>query len=213
MATTPITPAGNIVDMQGSISQNTPQGTVVCGGHLEVTPDVCTSEKDPSSEQAEVESEVVIQVQNVISELEENEKADSIENNPEDVKIDNKEQSSDSLPSNPENVEPNSLTESQNTENNEYVNPRGVRFTAQNQEGIPLVPFGLDCVRELFRFLISLCNPLDKQNTEVMIHIGLTLLTVALEVGADSIGKYTTLLTLVKNELCRNLFSVSFILN
>jgi brefeldin A-resistance guanine nucleotide exchange factor 1 len=73
----------------------------------------------------------------------------------------------------------------------------------------PLVPYGVVCVRELFRFLISLCNPLDKQNTETMIHMGLTLLTVALEIGADSIGKYNSLLSLVKDELCRNLFSVS----
>jgi brefeldin A-resistance guanine nucleotide exchange factor 1 len=42
-----------------------------------------------------------------------------------------------------------------------------------------------------------------------MIHMGLTLLTVALEIGADSIGKYNSLLGLVKDELCRNLFSVS----
>jgi len=74
----------------------------------------------------------------------------------------------------------------------------------------PLVPYGVACVRELFRFLISLCNPLDKQNTETMIHMGLILLTVALEIGADSIGKYNSLLDLVRDELCRNLFSVSF---
>lgn len=58
------------------------------------------------------------------------------------------------------------------------------------------------------RFLISLCNPNDKQNTEVMIHLGLTLLTVAFEVGADHIGNHATLLALVKDDLCRNLFSV-----
>jgi brefeldin A-resistance guanine nucleotide exchange factor 1 len=73
----------------------------------------------------------------------------------------------------------------------------------------PLIPYGVACVRELFRFLISLCNPLDKHNTETMIHMGLTLLTVALEIGADSIGKYNSLLSLVRDELCRNLFSVS----
>jgi golgi-specific brefeldin A-resistance guanine nucleotide exchange factor 1 len=55
---------------------------------------------------------------------------------------------------------------------------------------------------------VSLCNPLDKQNTEVMIHIGLTLLTVAFEIGADHIGRYNTLLTLIKDDMCRNLFSV-----
>lgn len=42
-----------------------------------------------------------------------------------------------------------------------------------------------------------------------MMHMGLSLLTVALEIGADSIGKYKTLLALVKDEMCRNLFSVS----
>lgn len=42
-----------------------------------------------------------------------------------------------------------------------------------------------------------------------MMHMGLSLLTVALEIGADNIGKYDTLMSLVKDELCRNLFSVS----
>lgn len=96
-----------------------------------------------------------------------------------------------------------------NAANQEYINPRGIRFTPQSQEDLILMPYGLASVRELFRFLISLCNPLDKQNTDVMIHLGLSLLTVAFEVGADSIGKYSSLLALVKDDLCRNLFSVS----
>lgn len=73
----------------------------------------------------------------------------------------------------------------------------------------PLVPYGLPCVRELFRFLVTLINPLDSQNNEVMMQIGLSLLTVALESGADSIGNYNCLMVLVKDDLCRNLFSVS----
>lgn len=64
------------------------------------------------------------------------------------------------------------------------------------------------CVNILCRFLISLCNPLDKQNTELMTHTGLSLLTVVFEVTADSIGKYNVLLTLVKDDLCKNLFGV-----
>lgn len=51
---------------------------------------------------------------------------------------------------------------------------------------------------------------MDKQNTDVMIHMGLSLLTIALEVGADSMGKYDSLLEMVKDDLCRNLFAVSF---
>lgn len=92
--------------------------------------------------------------------------------------------------------------------NQEYINPRGIRFMPQTQEDLMLIPYGLACVRELLRFLISLCNPIDKQNTEVMIHLGLSLLQVVFEVGADNIGKYTSLLALVKDELCRNLFSL-----
>lgn len=53
-----------------------------------------------------------------------------------------------------------------------------------------------------------MCNPSDKQNTDAMIHMGLSLLTIALEVGADSIGNYDTLLHLVKDDMCKNLFAV-----
>lgn len=42
-------------------------------------------------------------------------------------------------------------------------------------------------------------------------HMGLSLLTVALEVGADSIGKYDTLMALVKDDMCKNLFAVSML--
>lgn len=74
-----------------------------------------------------------------------------------------------------------------------------------------MVPYGLPCILELLRFLISLCNPLDKQNTDPMIHMGLSLLTVAFEVGADSVGKYESLMHLVKDDMCKNLFSVNSI--
>lgn len=192
-----MTPAGNIVDMQGSISQNTPQSvTSECA-----SPDV-NQEKESTDFEATDPSDVMITVQSP-------QESESIEcipllKNGEELKEDVKNESSENET---KDMESSLELENQNNLNDEYVNPRGVRFTIQNQE-VPLVPYGLVCVRELFRFLISLCNPLDKQNTEVMIHLGLTLLTVALEVGADSIGKYSTLLALAKNELSRNLFSV-----
>ncbi|XP_067995850.1 Golgi-specific brefeldin A-resistance guanine nucleotide exchange factor 1 isoform X5 [Melanerpes formicivorus] len=89
----------------------------------------------------------------------------------------------------------------------DYVNPRGVRFTQSSQkEGAALVPYGLPCIRELFRFLISLTNPHDRHNSEVMIHMGLQLLTVALE--SASIASCQSLLGLVKEELCRHLFQL-----
>lgn len=109
-------------------------------------------------------------------------------------------------------VEEKSVVETLEANVPDYVNQRGIRFTQQIEEETILIPYGLACVRELFRFLISLCNPLEKQNTDVMIHLGLTLLTVAFEVGADSIGKYIPLLNLVRDDLSKNLFAVSFLL-
>lgn len=43
-----------------------------------------------------------------------------------------------------------------------------------------------------------------------MIHMGLSMLTIALEVSADSIGKYDTLLEMIKDDLCKNLFAVNY---
>ncbi|XP_039215978.1 Golgi-specific brefeldin A-resistance guanine nucleotide exchange factor 1 isoform X3 [Crotalus tigris] len=89
----------------------------------------------------------------------------------------------------------------------DYVNPRGVRFTQCSQkEGTTLVPYGLPCIRELLRFLISLTNPHDRHNSEVMIHMGLQLLTVALELTC--VANCPSLLELVKEELCRYLFQL-----
>uniref|UniRef100_A0A4W6FGW7 Golgi-specific brefeldin A-resistance guanine nucleotide exchange factor 1 n=1 Tax=Lates calcarifer TaxID=8187 RepID=A0A4W6FGW7_LATCA len=89
----------------------------------------------------------------------------------------------------------------------DYVNPRGVRFTQSTQrDGASLIPYGLPCLRELFRFLISLTNPHDRHNTDAMMHMGLQLLTVALE--SAHIANYQSLLGLVKDELCRHLFQL-----
>ncbi|XP_043262335.1 Golgi-specific brefeldin A-resistance guanine nucleotide exchange factor 1 isoform X1 [Colletes gigas] len=83
----------------------------------------------------------------------------------------------------------------------EYVNAQGVRFMPLQQ----LAPYGALCIRELFRSLISLCSPLEKQNNEVMMHLGLNLLQVALEIAADALSNFPSLLALVKDDLCRNL--------
>ncbi|XP_053692933.1 Golgi-specific brefeldin A-resistance guanine nucleotide exchange factor 1 [Sabethes cyaneus] len=156
LSTTPATPAGPIVDMQGTISQ-TPKSS------LDVKQDPIVEDTEPQS-QLEPPQETQIQPE--------------VEDSPAES----------------------------------FVNAVGVRFTHQGDEQVsgttPHLPYGLPCIRELFLFLISLCNPLDKQNTDVMIHMGLTLLTVTFEVGADSIGKYDSLLAIVKDDLCKNLFAL-----
>ncbi|XP_056386553.1 Golgi-specific brefeldin A-resistance guanine nucleotide exchange factor 1 isoform X5 [Hyla sarda] len=116
-----------------------------------------------------------------------------------------------SVESIPEVLEDNSSiadnSDSASVHDMDYVNPRGVRFTQSSQkEGAVLVPYGLPCIRELFRFLISLTNPHDRHNSEVMIHMGLQLITVALECAP--IANYISLLGLVRDELCRHLFQL-----
>ncbi|CAL9688281.1 unnamed protein product [Knipowitschia caucasica] len=101
----------------------------------------------------------------------------------------------------------NSVSDTSSVHDMDYVNPRGVRFTqSSHRDGSSLVPYGLPCLRELFRFLISLTNPHDRHNTDAMMHMGLQLLTVALESGP--ISNYTSLLGLVKDELCRHMIQL-----
>ena len=95
----------------------------------------------------------------------------------------------------------------------DYVNPRGIRFTQEvhhYEDDVVLIPHGLPCVRELFRFLITLINPYDNHNNEYMIQISLSLLTVALEVASDSIANFSSLLKLAREELCKHLFSLLY---
>ena len=173
LATTPATPAGNIVDLQGKITQ-TPLSALTQ-----------TEANENNAVDSNAESTVPLVTVESASPL-------TVHN----------ETETDNRPQSPQSQGGSS----------EYINSVGVRFTQQNSvdgsEGMaPLVPYGLPCIQELFRFLILLCNPMDKQNNDTMIHMGLSLLTVAFEVGADNISN---LLPLVKDDLCRNLFAVSF---
>ncbi|EDW47538.1 Golgi-specific brefeldin A-resistance guanine nucleotide exchange factor 1 isoform X1 [Drosophila sechellia] len=162
LATTPASPAGNILDMQGKITQ-TPTTTASTGEDETTVPDT-----------------PVIQVESTDSEpLLDGETGEAT----------------------------STLAEANSSE---YINSVGVRFTQQSTDHdvTSLSPYGLPFIQELFRFLITLSNPLDKQNSDSMMHTGLSLLTVAFEVAADNIGKYEGLLELVKDDLCRNLISL-----
>ncbi|XP_065181030.1 Golgi-specific brefeldin A-resistance guanine nucleotide exchange factor 1-like [Sycon ciliatum] len=88
-----------------------------------------------------------------------------------------------------------------------FANTHGVRFSQQPPKE-RLQPYGLSCVCELFRFLISLCNPADKHNSESMIHTALSLLTVALECGAAAMMHFPSLVGHIQDDLCRHLFSL-----
>ncbi|TRY67573.1 hypothetical protein TCAL_07827 [Tigriopus californicus] len=92
----------------------------------------------------------------------------------------------------------------------EFTNAQGVTFTPTVDavdEGGSLIPYGLPCVRELFRFLISLTNPHDSHNQDAMIQIALNLLATALETGAEHLDCFKSLLELARDDLARNLVS------
>ena len=44
-----------------------------------------------------------------------------------------------------------------------------------------------------------------------MIHMGLSLLTVALESGSHHIGTFPSLMNFVKDDMCKNLFWVGYL--
>ncbi|XP_077350536.1 Golgi-specific brefeldin A-resistance guanine nucleotide exchange factor 1 isoform X2 [Festucalex cinctus] len=126
-----------------------------------------------------------------------------------DAQSEGKPTQSASVESIPEVLEEKDSEQSSSTSvhDMDYVNPRGVRFTQSTQrDGASLIPYGLPCLRELFRFLISLTNPHDRHNTDAMMHMGLQLLNVALE--SAHFVNYQSLLGLIKDELCRHLFQL-----
>lgn len=90
---------------------------------------------------------------------------------------------------------------------NDYVNPRGVRFIADGPNGVNIanIPYGLPCIRELLRFLITLINA---RNPDSMKAMGLNLITIAFESGVDHIAAYQSLLAYVKDDLCKNLYNL-----
>ena len=103
------------------------------------------------------------------------------------------------------NVQTNDASSaSLNTLENTFVNTLGVKFTPTS-EANEANPYGMACVREVLRFLVSLTSPTYDQNTPAMIATSLGLVTVALEVGGEHINKCPSLLQLVKDQLCRNL--------
>lgn len=228
LATTPVTPAGNIVDMQGSLNQSTPEKpedekTVQMNKTDDVNskpvaesessvddkpqeqvllpPGASESPEHPEAECHKIETlpESSEKPENIIvpSVQSVGEKSPELIQSPtgsvEDLYVDD-----NSIINNRTNV-PTIQIDTEHLD--EYVNQQGVRFTPLQQ----LAPYGALCIRELFRFLVSLCNPLDKQNTEVMTHLGLSLLQVGLEISADALANFPSLLLLVKDELCRNL--------
>ncbi|KAL8699180.1 MAG: hypothetical protein Q9224_001529 [Gallowayella concinna] len=81
--------------------------------------------------------------------------------------------------------------------------PRGII-----EEVTSIKPYGLPSIRELFRVLVDLLQPHNKQQGDGMKVMALRIIDVALEVAGPSIARHPSLAMLAKDDLCRHLFQL-----
>lgn len=69
-------------------------------------------------------------------------------------------------------------------------------------------PYSLPSIRELFRVLIDLLDPHNRQQADAMRVMALRVINVALEVAGPSIASHPALAVLCEDQLCRHLFQL-----
>ncbi|KAL3464216.1 hypothetical protein BJX64DRAFT_99281 [Aspergillus heterothallicus] len=79
---------------------------------------------------------------------------------------------------------------------------------SENEVGVEVKPYSLASIRELFRVLIDLLDPHNRQHTDPMRVMALRIIDVALEVAGPSIARHPSLASLAQNDLCRHLFQL-----
>ena len=77
-----------------------------------------------------------------------------------------------------------------------------------NVEDTAIKPYSLPSIRELFRVLVDLLQPHNRQHADAMRVMALRIIDVALEVAGPSIAKHPSLAMLARNDLCRHLFQL-----
>lgn len=84
----------------------------------------------------------------------------------------------------------------------------GVAPASETSDEAPIKPYSLPSIRELFRVLVDLLDPHDRQHADAMRVMALRIIDVALEVAGPSIAKHPSLATLAEDSLCRYLFQL-----
>ncbi|EKG16735.1 SEC7-like protein [Macrophomina phaseolina MS6] len=91
-------------------------------------------------------------------------------------------------------------------------NPNGSQLhlplVEETEEEQVIKPYSLPSIRELFRVLVDLLNPEDRQHNDTMRIMALRIVDVALEVAGPSIASHPSLASLAKDTLCRHLFQL-----
>ena len=81
-------------------------------------------------------------------------------------------------------------------------------FDSEGVKGDYIAPYGLPSMRELFRVLIDLLDPHNRQHTDPMRVMALRIIDVTLEVAGPAIAKHPVLAHLAQDDLCRYLFQL-----
>lgn len=82
------------------------------------------------------------------------------------------------------------------------------KLTEDVDEDVPIKPYSLPSIRELFRVLVDLLQPHSRQHSDALRVMALRIIDVALEVAGPSIARHPSLATLAKDDLCRYLFQL-----
>ena len=77
-----------------------------------------------------------------------------------------------------------------------------------SDEAALIKPYSLPSIRELFRVLVDLLQPNNRQQADAMRVMALRIIDVAFEVAGPSIAKHPSLANLARNDLCRQLFQL-----
>ncbi|RKF61140.1 Uncharacterized protein OnM2_044001 [Erysiphe neolycopersici] len=72
----------------------------------------------------------------------------------------------------------------------------------------PIKPYSLPSIRELFRVLVDLLDPHDRQHPDALRVITLRIIDVALQVAGPSIAIHPSLVAVAEDRLCRHLFQL-----
>lgn len=75
-------------------------------------------------------------------------------------------------------------------------------------DSLEIKPYSLPSMKELFRVLVDLLDPQDKQQGDTMRVMALRIIHVALEVAGPSIARHPALALVAEDRLCRHLFQL-----
>ncbi|KAI1109183.1 Sec7-domain-containing protein [Nemania sp. NC0429] len=109
--------------------------------------------------------------------------------------------SSDALPS---EERASSSTDSSNND----AETNSASASSDVPDSLEIKPYSLPSMKELFRVLVDLLDPQDKQQGDTMRVMALRIIHVALEVAGPSIARHPALALVAEDRLCRHLFQL-----